>query len=324
MDASDLKPEHGGIAAFFGALGVFLARYLPKRRALPAGETSRVRELEQRLAEKEEQLEAAKELLSDQKLELLKQDLVTRIDNVLRENGRQQQQLDQAKRDVDALGAKCRILEHRLGKTGGNMSHTFAELLASKTLRGLPLDAPLQLLPDSGPTELIAVQRQFKVESSARYARDQHTYCNIYLWDFTRAAGCEVPHWAFNDGTPATAYQTRTDSKGVTELAYEMNANDTTEWLEKYGPLHGWRRLDYDAETHTTAADQARELANNGGVAIFAWRNPTGGPGHVGAVRPSADGELHFAQAGGENSSDIKADDVFISNTPTFYARSRA
>jgi uncharacterized protein YhaN len=92
---------------------------LPKRRALPAGETSRVRELEQRLAEKEEQLEAAKELLSDQKLELLKQDLVTRIDNVLRENGRQQQQLDQAKRDVDALGAKCRILEHRLGKPEG-------------------------------------------------------------------------------------------------------------------------------------------------------------------------------------------------------------
>lgn len=309
MDPSDIKPEHGGFAALFTALGAFLARYLPRRRQLEPGDSKRVRELEQ-------QLEEAKEKLVDQKLEMMRRELGDRLDQVLRENGRQQQQLDQAKKDVDALGAKCRQLEHRLGKTGGNMSHTFAELLASKTLRGLPVDAPLQLLPDSGPTELIAVQQQFQVETAARYARDDHTFCNIYLWDFTRAAGCEVPHWVFPDGTPATPYQARVDSKNVTEAAHELNANDVTKWLAEQGAANGWR---------VVTEHEAQAIADNGGVAIFAWANPTGGPGHVGALRPSNGRPgTWYAQAGGTNSSDIPALHVFVSAQPTYYARAIA
>jgi hypothetical protein len=196
------------------------------------------------------------------------------------------------------------------------MSHTFAELLASKTLRGLPVDAPLRLSPDAGPTELVAVLEQFAVATSPRYQRDAHTYCNIFLWDFTRAAGCEVPHWVFDDGTPATPYQVRVDSKGNKEIAHELNANAVTDWLEQHGAANGWRVVD---------ALEAQDLADNGGVAIFAWKNPTGGSGHVGAVRPgNGRPGIWFAQAGADNSSDIAMAHVFLSITPTFYARSNA
>jgi hypothetical protein len=309
------RPEHAGIAAIATAIGAALARYLPKRRQLPAGESARVRELEA-------QLEAARDKLLEQRFEGLHREIAELRADLLRENGSQQRQLDVAKKDLDALGAKARELEHRIGRKGGNMGHTFEELLASKTLRGLALEAPLLLSSDAGPTELIAVLEQFKVESSARYQRDEHTFCNLFLWDGTRACGCEVPHWVFGDGTPATPYQMRASSKGQ-EMAHELNANDVFDWLASYGAQHGWERLDYDAETHDSAADQAVELANNGGVVIFAWKNPTGGPGHVGFVRPS-DGELRFAQAGAENGSDVPASHVFTSVEPTFYARSRA
>lgn len=195
------------------------------------------------------------------------------------------------------------------------MSHLFPELLASKGLRGLSVDAPLQLPADATPAQLVAVLEQFAVEHSARYERDTNTYCNIFLWDGTRACGCEVPHWAFKDGTPADPYQQRVDSKGVTEFARELNANAVTDWLQLNGAAAGWR----EAKSWTEA--QAR--ADVGGVAIFAWKNPTGGSGHVGILRPSEGRTgVFFAQAGATNSSNIAMSHVFTSVVPTFYVRS--
>lgn len=211
------------------------------------------------------------------------------------------------------------------------MKYTFARLLVSPGLRGLELDAPLKLRPDSGPTELIAVLEQFKVETSPRYKRDGNgsTWCNRYMSDVTRAADCQVPHWVYPDGTPAEPYAARVDSKNVTEAAHELNANETYGWLLQHGPTYGWKELldaDGSPDSHF-----AQELADAGGLVTFAWRNQESTPesphsGHVGCVRPS-DGRLgvFYAQAGAINSSDVAAGRVFgPNNSPKYFARKTA
>lgn len=106
MDPLQVKPhEAAGWTAAIGALSAFLARLFKVRRA--AGESPRVRELE---AENE----ALKERVADQKLQLVLQPLNEQLANVLRENGRQQGELDVCKRDLNALGNKLRGLEEQL------------------------------------------------------------------------------------------------------------------------------------------------------------------------------------------------------------------
>ena len=49
-----------------------------------------------------------------------------------------------------------------------------------------------------------AVLDQFSVGNNPRYARrNGNTYCNIFVWDATRAMGAEIPHWVDQQGRPA-------------------------------------------------------------------------------------------------------------------------
>lgn len=209
------------------------------------------------------------------------------------------------------------------------MSHTFPELLASKGLRGLPIAPPYVYDPSSpNPTQLLAALQQFMVETAARYAQDEHTYCNIFLEDGLGACSIDTPpHWAWPDGTPATPYATRLAGNGVTELAHEINANDTFDWLQQNGARFGWKEA---------SAAEAQLAADAGAVAIFAWKNPktwvdAAGvehreSGHVGFVRPSLGRPgIWFAQAGLTNSTDVAMSRVFRpQDQPTFYVRSNA
>ena len=36
---------------------------------------------------------------------------------------------------------------------------------------------------------------QFNVESNKRYTPGENTYCNIFIWDVTRAMNAEIPHY---------------------------------------------------------------------------------------------------------------------------------
>jgi hypothetical protein len=151
-----------------------------------------------------------------------------------------------------------------------------------------PVSAPICSGPVGRSASLYErVIKQFQVVRNPRHApRGGATYCNIFLWDVTRAMGAEVPHWVQSNGKPSTV--------GV---GHELDANATVLWLDNHGPDHGWRRTD---------AETAQARANEGKPTVAVWANP-GGIGHVAVVRPYT-GNLArgpaIAQAGETNFDD--------------------
>lgn len=155
----------------------------------------------------------------------------------------------------------------------------------------LPIDPAVTSLEQNRDPKLYeAVINQFGVSSNPRYSANQQgkneTYCNIFAWDVTSAMGAEIPHWVDASGNPVAP------GKG-----YELNANKTVDWLNKYGTQHGWRAV---------TAEEAQQMANNGLPVVAGWQNPKG-IGHIAIVRPgeySPTEGPNIAQAGGKNFND--------------------
>ena len=62
------------------------------------------------------------------------------------------------------------------------------------------------------------------------------TYCNIFVWDVTRALDCPIPHWITAAGAIAAP---------AAPGAFEININGGCDWMAKYGvAAHGWRKID--------------------------------------------------------------------------------
>lgn len=150
------------------------------------------------------------------------------------------------------------------------------------------INPPLTNLPGNrDPNIYTDVLNQFGVETNPRYdQRNNNTYCNIFVWDATRAMGAEIPHWVVpKSGAPVEV------GKGI-----ELNANGVVNWLNKSGSQNGW---------HAETAVEAQQLANDGHPAVAVWNNP-GGIGHVAMVRPGEYSTTNgpcIAQAGGVNTS---------------------
>ncbi|MEN3370782.1 MAG: hypothetical protein V7609_2925 [Verrucomicrobiota bacterium] len=128
---------------------------------------------------------------------------------------------------------------------------------------------------------LSRVINQFQVATSPRYAVAQNgaTYCNIFVWDFTRAMEAEIPHWVVTGYENVSAVQSDGSfSVGPTERR-ELTAKATVNWLNKFGKNHGWRRV---SET------EAQPAANSGHPTIAVWDNPDGEHGHMAVVRPGS------------------------------------
>jgi hypothetical protein len=119
---------------------------------------------------------------------------------------------------------------------------------------------------------------QFNVERNPRYTVNKNgnndTYCNIYLWDVTRAMNAEIPHYVDPQTLDARSYP---DTSG----ARELNANGIYDWLGQKGQEYGWVQV---------SPEQAQIYANRGMPVVTAWKNPDGGHGHVQVVCPSEDG----------------------------------
>jgi hypothetical protein len=145
------------------------------------------------------------------------------------------------------------------------------------------------------PSRYLEVVKQFDVENNPRYkVRDTSgdgkpdTFCNIFLWDVTRAMGCEIEHWW--------------DGK-------ELSANGVADWLVKEGSRYGWQDVGL-----LGAADQAAR----GRPTIAVWKNP-GGTGHVAVVVPTGNGQLQIAQAGRLNFFDKPLRSGFGDHPVKFY-----
>jgi hypothetical protein len=136
-----------------------------------------------------------------------------------------------------------------------------------------------------------AVIDQFNVETAERYrpGREGNTYCNIFVWDVTRAMGAELPFY-----TDPTTGEPRfhPDTQG----ARMMGAIAMDKWLEEHGAKYGWREVD---------AATAQMHANTGRPAVTS----AGSIGHVQMVVPSQNGAFDpvrgvtIAQAGRTNSN---------------------
>ena len=123
------------------------------------------------------------------------------------------------------------------------------------------------------PQLLNRIIDQFGIETSHRYKETNGaTKCNIFVWDVTRALGCEIPQREIVSG------------RGLVE----QNANMMIEWLRTTGQTHGWSRSD---------AKLAQYLANEGRPVVVGWLNPKG-IGHIAMVVPGTANGVSIAQAG--------------------------
>lgn len=142
------------------------------------------------------------------------------------------------------------------------------------------------------PDNYLAALRQFEVETNPRYVRGhdndpkngEETYCNIFLWDVTKAMSCEVPHWI----DPATGVECPM-GKGA-----ELSANGVCDWFSSHALSNGWMEC---------GEIKARARASSGFPTVVLWKNIRG-IGHVGMVLPGAD-FTHIAQAGANNFFDV-------------------
>jgi hypothetical protein len=145
-----------------------------------------------------------------------------------------------------------------------------------------------------------AVLNQFNVGENNRYAQNQQgkgeTYCNIFVWDATKAMGVEIPHWVDGNG----------NGVGVAQGG-ELSANGQIAWLRTHGESRGWRAV---------SGAEAQSMANSGNPAIAAWNNPSG-IGHVGMIRPGEN--MALAQAGGSNFNDGTVAGGFGNRGPIAY-----
>ncbi len=174
----------------------------------------------------------------------------------------------------------------------------------TNTRAWIPVDAPVQSQPgDRSRGRYDQVLNQFGVGSNPRYRpRGGNTYCNIFVWDATRAMGAEIPHWVDRNGNAA-----RVGAPG----AWEMDANDTNRWLHNQGAANGWRRV---------SASQAQAHANSGAPAVVSWKNP-GGIGHIGMIRPGTvtNRGPALAQAGRNNFNNGHVADGFGRRQPEYW-----
>jgi hypothetical protein len=138
--------------------------------------------------------------------------------------------------------------------------------------RAAPRDMPIVNWPNGRPRDpavTTLVVKQFApdlADPGSRYAKDIHgTYCNIFVWDVTRALGCEVPHWVNKR---------------------ETTANDLADWLADLS--NGWNET-----------DDPEKLARGGLPIVAVWKNPQG-HGHI-AIGYMDGGGFAIAQAGGKN-----------------------
>ncbi len=201
--------------------------------------------------------------------------------------------LDRLKDEYAGYSGKVRDFDTR---------ERFLSALHSRGDQWEPLNAPeTNDASNRSAYNYFKVIEQFKVAESERYARGKVTYCNIYVWDVTRAMGAEIPHWVIkNDPTGESAVGPDGNFTVAREDCIDGNkcreerANDLVGWLNANGKAHGWQRVD---------ARMAQEMAGGGHPAIAIWENTDPkAPGHVAMVRPGSVGDRRgdaISQAGG-------------------------
>ena len=154
-----------------------------------------------------------------------------------------------------------------------------------------------------------AVIDQLNVETAERYrpGRNGFTWCNIFVWDATRAMGAEIPF--FIDPATGAPMQYPNTRGAQQQTAWRMEV-----WLENHGAAHGWREV---------GSEEAQRHANSGRPAM----TTAGRLEHVQMVVPSASGGydpvrgVAIAQAGRIVSNYMYITGIYSPNAMRNYVR---
>ena len=190
------------------------------------------------------------------------------------------------------------------------------------TQQHLPVQPPItNRVGERSPERYNQVLDQFDVENNPRYMKQENrTYCNIFVWDVTRAMNAEIPHWVNAKGEPC---------KPGEPGSRELNANLTAKWLKEHGEKYGWKEA---------TREEAIAAANAGKPAVAVWYNNDykngtydvkhpwshdwGQSGHIVMVRPQNPSllkdnkaksryDVYIAQAGSTNYQYTKIENGF-------------
>lgn len=147
--------------------------------------------------------------------------------------------------------------------------------------------------PAARVQQLGAIVDWLDAPGSARYQRDQVTYCNVYAADCCYLAGVYLPRVWWTASALMRIARGEVLTPVYDSTIREMRADDLHAWLIEFGASFGWRRV-FDA----TALQLA---ANGGGVGIVcADRDAEGRPGHISVVVPETDTQRAKRDADGQ------------------------
>jgi len=174
---------------------------------------------------------------------------------------------------------------------------------ASKARRPYPLTEapPVRRVQTDPPEQRVSAIRQliewFNVTESARYDKDESTYCNIYAYDYCYMTGAYLPHVWWTDRALLRLQAGETVPivyPGAQPTVNEKTANQLNEWFKDWGGHFGWRR--------TLDLDELQAAANEGKVCITVARSKSQyhhGHGHIVAVVPETE-SFHAVRSGGK------------------------
>lgn len=131
---------------------------------------------------------------------------------------------------------------------------------------------------------LTSIVNWLDVEHKARYApNSQHTYCNIYAYDYCYLAGVYLPRVWWRSPALEDLRKGKPVSPIYGQTVDELNANSLFGWLRDYGPRFGWNR--------TMDFTQMQNAANDGQAVIICGQNKVPNrSGHICPVVPETGG----------------------------------
>jgi len=137
--------------------------------------------------------------------------------------------------------------------------------------------------PATRVDEMYDVVNYIAVDTSARYKVDEHTYCNIYAYDYCYLCNTFLPRVWWTDKALQVVLSGGNVKPIYESTVIELNANAIFKWLEDWGDKYGWVRT-YDLT-------DLQDNVNQGKVGVIS--GPNVNPrrsGHICCVIPEKDG----------------------------------
>lgn len=137
---------------------------------------------------------------------------------------------------------------------------------------------------DSKKKSIRELIRKLDVTSSLRYQRTiEDTYCNVYSFDYCLHTNVYLPTVWWTEDSVKKILAGQAIEAVFNETVEPIYSSAIHDWLLKWGPSFGWRRM--------STVDEVQQAVNeNGGIGIIcAKRKKVGLSGHIVPVVPETE-----------------------------------